>query len=156
MSRLFRIGLLALALVAERTALATAQTRHHIIQGRVTTDSGAVIAAADVIVTIAPTAETITSKTDSSGNYRVAITNTTGEYLLYVGALGRKPFRQRVTISAVDSTAIINIKLASARHADSPACRCRRARFGPPRRSGATGNRALTPPTKRMTACSPR
>ena len=102
-----------LALLAGRAALATAQTKHHVIQGRVTTDSGAVIAAADVIVTIAPTAETITSKTDSSGNYRVAITDPTGEYLLYVGALGRKPVRQRVTISAIDSTAIINVKLAA-------------------------------------------
>src|SRR5207253_2289380 len=97
---------------AARTTVAAAQAKHHVIQGRVTTDSGVVVVAADVIVTIAPTAETMASKTDSSGNYRVAITNTTGEYLLYVGAIGRKPFRQRVTISAVDSTAIINVKLA--------------------------------------------
>jgi hypothetical protein len=110
--RVLKIGLLGVVLLVARGSPLTAQTKHHVIQGRVTTDSGAVIPAADVIVTIAPTAETITSKTDSSGNYRVAITNTTGEYLLYVGALGRKPFRQRVTITAIDSTATINVKLA--------------------------------------------
>ena len=112
MLRVLKIGLLAVLVLVARGSVLTAQTKHHVIQGRVTTDSGVVIPAADVIVTIAPTAETITSKTDSSGNYRIAITNTTGEYLLYVGALGRKPFRQRVTITAIDSTATINVKLA--------------------------------------------
>jgi hypothetical protein len=88
--------------------------RPHVIQGRVTTDSGAVIPAADVIVTIAPTAETVTGKSDSSGAFRIVIPNPTGEYLLYVGALGRKPFRQRVTIAATDSVATVNAKLAAA------------------------------------------
>jgi hypothetical protein len=144
-SRLFRIGLLALALVAERTALATAQTKHHVIQGRVTTDSGAVIAAADVIVTIAPTAETITSKTDSSGNYRVAITNTTGEYLLHVGGRqfrqprndrkrGRRP-RSSQAAGHQQHAAAGEGMVRFTRHHDEP---------------------ALMPPTKRMTACSPR
>jgi hypothetical protein len=94
--------------------VAAAQAKHHVIRGRVTTDSGVVIAGADVIVTIAPTAETIASKSDSSGGYAVAVTNPTGEYLLYVGALGRRPFRQRVNITAVDSTAVIDVRLAAA------------------------------------------
>lgn len=113
MSRLSRIATFVVLLLAAASAGATAQTKHHAIQGRVTSDSGAVIPGADVIVTIAPTAETITSKSDSAGMYHVAIPNPTGEYLLYVGALGRKPFRQRVTITAVDSTATINVKLAA-------------------------------------------
>jgi hypothetical protein len=102
-----------LASIALPSAL-DAQTKHHVIQGRVTTDSGAVVTGADVIVTIAPTAETITGKSDSSGLYRVAITDPTGEYLLYVGSIGRKPFRQRVTITALDSTATINVRLLPA------------------------------------------
>jgi hypothetical protein len=80
----------------------------------VTTDSGAVIPAADVIITVAPSAETIIGKSDSSGAYRVVIPKPTGEYLLYIGALGRKPFRQRVTIAAADSIATVNAKLAAA------------------------------------------
>src|SRR5476649_2579125 len=86
--------------------------RAHVIQGRVTTDSGAAIAAADIIVTVAPTAETIIGKSDSSGAYRVVIPSPTGEYLLYIGALGKKPFRQRVTIAAPDTVATVNVKLA--------------------------------------------
>ena len=37
----------------------------------------------------------------------------TGEYLLYIGALGRRPFRQRVTIKSPDSTAVVDAKLAA-------------------------------------------
>lgn len=84
----------------------------HVIQGRVTTDSGVAIPAADVIVTVAPSAETISGKSDSSGAYRVVITKPTGEYILYIGALGRKAFRQRVTIKAPDTVAVVNAKLA--------------------------------------------
>jgi hypothetical protein len=92
-----------------------AQGRAHSITGRVTSDSGVVIAAADVIVTIAPTTESIADKTDASGNYRVVIPadKATGEYLLYIGAVGRRPFRQRVTIKSPDSTAIVDAKLAA-------------------------------------------
>ena len=64
MLRVLKIVFPVLILLAARGSFLTAQTKRHAIQGRVTTDSGAVIAAADVIVTIAPTAETITSKTD--------------------------------------------------------------------------------------------
>ena len=60
-----------------------AQQRPHVISGRVTTDSGAVIPAANVFVTIAPTTETIGGTTDSTGAYRIVIPNPTGEYLLY-------------------------------------------------------------------------
>ena len=91
-----------------------AQQRPHVISGRVTTDSGAVIPAANVFVTIAPTTETIGGTTDSTGAYRIVIPNPTGEYLLYIGALGRKPLRQRVTITAPESTAVVNAKLEAA------------------------------------------
>ncbi len=101
------------ALLLSVPAAALAQ-HAHVIQGRVTTDSGVAIPAADIIVTVAPTAETITGKSDASGAYHVTIPNPTGEYLLYIGALGRKPFRQRVTIAASDSVATVNAKLAGA------------------------------------------
>ena len=79
-------------------ALAGAQTRPHVIQGRVTSDSGAAIAAADVFVTIAPSAEIVSGKTDGTGNYHVSIANATGEYILNISALGYRAFRQRVTV----------------------------------------------------------
>lgn len=90
-----------------------AQTRPHAIQGRVTSDSGGTpINAADVIVTIAPSAEVVMGKTDATGTYRIAIANPTGEYILNISALGFKPFRQRVTIPAGDTVATVNAHLA--------------------------------------------
>jgi len=93
-------------------AAATAQ-RTHVISGKVTSDSGTVIAAADVIVTVAPSAETILGKTDAAGAYRIIIPNPTGEYILNISALGFRAFRQRVTIPATDTAAVVNAKLAA-------------------------------------------
>jgi hypothetical protein len=90
----------------------TAQQPPHVIRGRVTTDSGVAIPAADIIVTVAPTAEVLSEKSDSAGHFRVVVSKPTGEYLLYVGALGRKAFRQRVTIIAPDTVATITVRLA--------------------------------------------
>ena len=91
-----------------------AQTKPHVIQGRVTADSGgAAVGTADVVVTIAPTAETVLGKTDGSGAYRIAIANATGEYILNISALGFKPFRQRVTMPAGDTIATVNARLAA-------------------------------------------
>jgi hypothetical protein len=111
---MLRASRVALLLLAVFSTTAAAQQRHQAILGRVTTDSGVAISAADVIVTIAPTVESVSGKSDSTGTYRIDIPNGTGEYLLYVSALGRKPFRQRVTIALSDSTATVNVKLAAA------------------------------------------
>src|SRR6185436_8091245 len=92
---------------------AHAQTRPHVIEGRVTSDSGAAISAADVFVTIAPSAEIVSGKTDGTGNYHISITDATGEYILNVSALGYRNFRQRVTIKPGDSVAVVNAKLAA-------------------------------------------
>lgn len=81
---------------ASAIAHPAAAQRSDVIHGRVSGDSGVAIPKADVIVTMAPTAETFTTSTDASGAYRIEIPNGTGEYLLYVGAVGRKPVRQRV------------------------------------------------------------
>jgi len=90
--------------------------RQQVIRGAVTSDSGTAISAADVIVTIAPSAETIAGKTDAAGIYRMVIppASATGEYLIYIGALGRRPFRQRVTITPPADSAVVNAKLATA------------------------------------------
>jgi len=110
-ARLPLIGAALIGLFGTETA--AAQTRSQVISGRVTTDSGTAIPAADVIVTVAPTAETFTATSDSSGAYRVAIARGTGEYILYIGALGRKPFRQRVTMLDRDSVTV-DARLAAA------------------------------------------
>ena len=108
-------SLRSLLLLVATPAVLLGQGRVHTITGRVTTDSGTAIPAADVIVTIAPTTESIADKTDASGAYKLVIPaeKATGEYLLYIGALGRRPFRQRVTIKSPDSTAAVDAKLAA-------------------------------------------
>ncbi|HVX41315.1 MAG TPA: carboxypeptidase-like regulatory domain-containing protein [Gemmatimonadaceae bacterium] len=126
--------------------VAAARAQHpQVIQGRVTTDSGAALPAADIIVTIAPTAETITDKSDSSGAYRVVIPKPTGEYILYIGALGRKPFRQRVTIKPPDTVAVVNAKLAPA--VTQVAAMRVQARKARPRRSMGSEDGFGTDPT---------
>ncbi len=108
--------ILAAAALSLSTALslgAQSKPARHVIQGRVTSDSGgAAITTADVLVTIAPSAETVLGKTDANGAYRIEIGNPTGEYILNVSALGFRPFRQRVTIAPADSIATVNAHLA--------------------------------------------
>ncbi|MEO7084350.1 MAG: carboxypeptidase-like regulatory domain-containing protein, partial [Gemmatimonadaceae bacterium] len=104
------IAWLCLAVVSSAAGAQRPQT----IRGRVTTDSGVAIPAADIIVTVAPTTESISGKSDSTGAYRIVVPRPTGEYILYIGAVGRKAFRQRVTIAANDSEAVVNAKLGSA------------------------------------------
>ena len=94
---------------------AQAPAQQHVIQGRITSDSGAKpIDAADVIVTIAPSAETVLGKSNASGAYHIAIANPTGEYILNISALGFRPFRQRVTIKPGDTLATVDAHLAPA------------------------------------------
>jgi len=106
----------AVCVLAVLLAPSARAQRQHVIRGIVTSDSGTAISAADVIVTVAPSAETITGKTDAAGIYRMVIPpgSATGEYLLYIGALGRRPFRQRVTIAPPSDSAVVNAKLATA------------------------------------------
>jgi hypothetical protein len=103
-------------LVPARRGIAQGATpsRPDSVRGRVTTDSGAVIAGADVIITIAPSTKTVRQATDSTGHYAMAIADGTGEYILYIGAAGRKPFRLRLTRIGRDSTFVVDAKLASA------------------------------------------
>ncbi len=102
----------AILLVAAFASPAAAQTRPETIRGRVTTDSGRAIGAADIIVTMAPNRETFRATSDSSGQYRIEIAQGTGDYLVYVGAPGRKPFRKRVTRTGGDPVFVVDAALA--------------------------------------------
>jgi hypothetical protein len=101
------------AILVRRSAPVAQVSRQDVVRGRVTTDSGVAIAGADAIVTVAPSAESFRTLTDSSGRYSIAITDGSGEYLLYVGAPGRRPFRQRLTRVGGDTTFVVDVKLAS-------------------------------------------
>ena len=93
---------------------ARAQTRADVIRGQVKTDSGRVVAAADVIVTMAPNREIFRATSDSAGRYQLRIEKGTGDYLVYIGAPGRRPFRKRVTRSGSDSIFVVDASLAPA------------------------------------------
>jgi hypothetical protein len=90
---------------------ACGQARPEVIRGRVTTDSGRVIAGADVIVTMAPNRDVFRSTSDSAGQYRVEIAKGTGDYLVYIGAPGRRALRKRVTRSGNDSVYVVDASL---------------------------------------------
>jgi hypothetical protein len=87
-----------------------------VIKGQVATDSGVSVPNADVIVTVAPSVETFIGKSDSTGAFRLEIppASATGQYILYVSAVGRESFRQRVTLTVGDTSATINVRLKPA------------------------------------------
>ncbi len=108
-----RLAAACLLLAVTTVGVAQTPTRPQVIQGHVTSDSGGKpITTADVIVTIAPSAETVMGKTDIAGAYRLTIANATGEYILNISALGFRPFRQRVTMKAGDTVATVDAHLA--------------------------------------------
>jgi hypothetical protein len=93
---------------------AAAQTRHDIIRGIVTTDSGGaggVVAGAEVVVTIAPARNSRMTRTDSSGRYSMLFTDGSGDYLVHVSAVGYNTFRKRVTGTGADSVFTVDVKL---------------------------------------------
>lgn len=81
-----------------------AQVRAETIRGNVTTDSGVALVAVEVLVTMAPDRVVFRARTDSTGRYRMQIPNGTGDYLIHFSAVGRRPFRKRIT--SADSTQI--------------------------------------------------
>ena len=120
----------------------------HVIQGRVTSDSGGKpITAADVIVTIAPSAETVLGKTDNTGAYRLTVANATGEYILNISALGFRPFRQRVTMKPGDTVATVDARLAPSVQ-QVAAVQVNAARPRPPRSLGTDGGIGTDPTNK--------
>jgi hypothetical protein len=127
------------AILVRRAVLLPPAPRKDVVRGRVTTDSGTAIAGADAIVTIAPSVETFRTLTDSTGNYSITITDGSGEYLLFVGAPGRKSFRQRLTRVGGDTTFVVNVKLASNVTTTMATVRVQARRPRPTRSLGAEG-----------------
>jgi len=122
-------------LIAAATA-AAAQSRTDVIKGRVTTDSGAVVAGAQVIVTMAPTRAVVQATGDASGNYEIKLDNGTGEYLLYISAVGRVAFRKRLTATGGDTTFVIDARLAAVAATTLAAVRSVASNARPPRTQG--------------------
>jgi hypothetical protein len=90
--------------------------RTEIIRGRVSTDSGAAIPGAAVIATRAPDFSVFQTTTDTGGRYILIIPNGTADYLLHISAIGRQPFRKRVTIDSTmaraDTVFTVDARLA--------------------------------------------
>ena len=87
--------------------------RTDVLSGHVKSDSGTVVAGAEVMVTVAPTTSTFSATTDSTGAYRITVTNGTGEYLLYIARAGYKPFRKRLPTATALEDIVTNITLVS-------------------------------------------
>lgn len=100
-----------LVLGAAAPALAQAPIHRDVVQGTVTSDSGAVVGA-DVIVTMAPDRISEATKTDVAGHYAIAFEHGTGDYLVHVSATGYATFRKRVTRTGSDSVVTVDVKLA--------------------------------------------
>lgn len=140
-----RCALIALGSVILWSTNATAQ-RSDVLRGHVTTDSGIAIPSADVIVTVAPSAEVIRTTSISDGSFSLALIPSSGEYIIFVGAVGFKSFRQRITrVGAADTTFIINPRLSAAVSAlgtvrvEARRSRPRRSLDGDPTGAGVTG-----------------
>lgn len=108
-----RSWLWGLLIAAAFPSISTAQTADT-LRGRVTTDSGAVIAGAEVVATRAPDRAFKSATTDASGNYLIIFEQGTGDYLLHVAALGRETARARVKRAGTETTLSHDFQLKSA------------------------------------------
>lgn len=90
----------------------TAESRPERIVGSVRTDSGAALPAVEVIATRGPDRAIQRDTTRPDGRFEIRWTEGTGDYLLYVAAPGRRPFRQRLQrASAADSVFTVDVRL---------------------------------------------
>ena len=83
-----------------------------VVRGRVTDDSGRVIPNTDVRVTRGPDRLTLATSVDSAGYYRVRFDSGTGDYLVYVSALGYVRARRRVQRQGDERELVANFTLA--------------------------------------------
>jgi hypothetical protein len=83
-----------------------------IIRGRVTDDSARGVSAATVMVTRGPDRLTLPATVDSAGNYRVKFDEGTGDYLVYVSAVGFKSARRRVQRQGNEHELVADFALA--------------------------------------------
>jgi hypothetical protein len=112
MTRHLSVGLgIVLLLGARAPAGAQAPVHRDVVQGRATTDSGAPVAGADVIVTMAPDRISEATKTDAAGRYALVFEHGTGDYLVHVSAVGYAPVRKRVTRTGAESVLTVDARL---------------------------------------------
>jgi hypothetical protein len=113
MSGRITLARVALAFLLLSPAVVGAQ-RTDVIRGRVTTDSGAAIDNATIIVTRAPDRATFQGTADRDGRYQILVANGTGDYLVHISAVGREAFRKRELRTGTDTVFTLDAKLASA------------------------------------------
>lgn len=89
------------------------QARHEIIRGRVTSDSGVVVRAADVIVTRTSDRVAKTTVTGPDGTYGVDWPDGTGDYVVAVSAVGFRATSMHVARTGADSVLVADIKLSA-------------------------------------------
>ena len=104
------IALLVMHVVA--THPLAAQSRHDIIRGRVTADSGLVVSGADVIVTRLADRSNKTTRSDTAGAFLIDWPAGTGEYVVSVTASGYRAFATRVVRSGTDTVLVADIRLS--------------------------------------------
>jgi hypothetical protein len=84
------------------------------VRGVVRTDSGAVIAGAEVIVTRAPDRAFLRDTSDAKGRYEIVFAEGTGDYLVHAAATGFTSARKRVTRVGAERVFTVDFNLPSA------------------------------------------
>jgi hypothetical protein len=92
-------------------------SRTEALKGRVTTDSGRAVVGATVLVTMAPSRIVQQAITDSAGLWAVEFESGTGEYLVFISAVGYRPYRRLVALSV--SSPSLNVDVALQRDVGS-------------------------------------
>lgn len=95
----------------ERAAMPRAQ--RETLSGHVTNATGAPLAGVVVIATMAPNRETFADTTNATGMYRITVERGTGDYVLYIAALGMTPARKRITRAGDEHDFTFNATLAA-------------------------------------------
>ena len=109
----FRWRVAALVLTLSSWHQLEAQARHEIIRGRVLSDSGRVIRAADVIVTRTSDRAAKTTVSAADGTYSVDWPDGTGDYALTVSSTGFKTASLHVVRNGTDSILVADVQLSA-------------------------------------------
>lgn len=129
------LGRIVAAIVAVSCFVRTAAAQQaETVRGQVVTDAGVPLAGATVIVTRGPDRLSLSTVTQQDGAYSIRFAAGTGDYLVYVSASGRVPFRLRVRRSGPDSVLVANASLAMEAPASLAAVRIKAERVVHPAR----------------------
>ena len=93
--------------------LGAQRRQHEIIRGRITTDSGRVVANATVLAQRAPDRTVRSAQTDEAGLYTIDWVDGTGDYLVTVRAAGFPILSRRVTRTGSDSVIVFDALLTN-------------------------------------------